>query len=377
MLHFIIKNFRPMGGAVARGNSRNRLQSNIVGLIRPELSPKHECIPSSQHRTHRPRVRSSTKEYLSALASGLFLLLVTSAPAQVASPGKAIPSAGLPAGAWTVISGLNIKGNYQLYGSAFNNTLLIHSTITGSLLIDGVQRVYIQGNTIGSIWMPGNLATDNVTIDGNEITQAKNDCIQLHDGPAKPTHVLIENNYIHDCGIGNPGNTNYHAIYDQVPDVTIQGNYIWNASSAISIRSSGIVQGNIITRVPFGGGIEYFSDHDAPVGSTLTLQGNVINTILTNSAAGLGSRRGLIVLGNGIGTTHRPVTNYNLSSNYLAVLNPAKDASGIYYDIYTQLALPAAALANNTLINLIPGSAYIGPNVIGSEQYDTYSHISQ
>ena len=355
MLHSIVLNLPPIADAV--------LLSFVATL--------------AALATNRPKVRSSIAEYLSVLASGLFLLLPTGAPAQTASMGKAIPSAGLPAGTWTVISGLNVQGNYQLYGSSSNNTLLIHSTITGSLLIDGVQRVYIQGNTIGAIWMPGNLPTDNVTIDGNEITQAKNDCIQLHDGPANPTHVVIENNYIHDCGMGHPGNTNYHAIYDQIPDVTIQGNYIWNASSAISIRSSGIVQGNIISKVPFGGGIEYFADHDAPVGSTLTLQGNVINTILTNSAASLGSRRGLIVLGNSIGTTHRLVTNYNLSSNYLEVLNPAKDASGIYYDIYTQMALPNATLANNTLINLIPGSAYIGPNTIGSEQYDTSSHTAQ
>jgi hypothetical protein len=321
-------------------------------------------------------VRSSITKYMSVLTSGLFLLLAMSAPAQIGSLGKAIPSAGLPPGVWTVISGLNVQGNYQLYGSTFNNTLLIHSTITGSLLIDGVQRVYLQGNTIGSIWMPGSLATDGVTIDGNEITQGQNDCIQLHDGAVHPTHILIENNYIHDCGIAHPGNTSYHAIYVQVPDVTIQGNYIWNASSAISIRSSGIVQGNNITKVPFGGGIEYFSDHDAPVGSTLTLQGNVINTILTNSAAAWGSRRGLIVLGNSIGTTHRPVTNYNLSSNYLEVLNTAVDNSGIYYDIYTQAVLPSAMLAHNTLVNLIPGSLCLGLYAVGSEQYDTCSHIA-
>ena len=49
--------------------------------------------------TKQSKVRSSIKEYLSALASGLFLLLATSAPAQTAGLGKAIPSAGLPAGA--------------------------------------------------------------------------------------------------------------------------------------------------------------------------------------------------------------------------------------------------------------------------------------
>ena len=296
------------------------------------------------------------------------------AVASFTAAGKAISSAAIPPGKWNIISGLNIKGNYQLYGSGANGTLLINSKISGSLLIDGVQRVYIQGNTLGSIWFPDHLGTDNVTIDGNEITKGVNDCIQIHDGSVRPTNLVIKNNNIHDCGIGHPGSGLYHAIYDQVPDVAITGNHIWNATNAISIRSSGVVQGNFIEKVTNGGAIEYFYDHDAPPGTTLTIQGNLIRTTLTNSAQVWGTRRGLIVLGTGIGSGYRPVSTYNINGNILEVLNKSVDSSGIYYNIYTQLDLPGAKLSHNTLVNLIPTGGYLGPNKVGYEEYDTRSH---
>jgi hypothetical protein len=290
--------------------------------------------------------------------------------------GTASSSAGMPAGNWNVISGLNIKGNYQLFGGQANGTLLINSKISGSLLIEGVQRVYIQGNTLGSIWMPDDMPTDSVTIDGNEITGGENDCIQIHDGSVRPTHIVIENNSIHDCGVGHPGSSLYHAIYVQVPDVAILRNHIWNATAAISIRSSGLVQGNVIEKVTNGGAIEYFSDHDAPPKTTLTIRGNTIRTTLTNSRQTWGSRRGLIVLGNGIASNHRPVSSFNVSSNFMEVLNTAVDDSGIYYNMYTQLDLPNARLSNNTLINLIPTGGFVGPKAVGSEEGDTRSHSS-
>ena len=299
-----------------------------------------------------------------------------SAVASFTAAGKAISSAAIPPGKWNIISGLNIKGNYQLYGSGANGTLLINSKISGSLLIDGVQRVYIQGNSIGSIWLPDSLGMDNVTIDGNEIAGGMNDCIQIHEGSVRPTNLVIKNNNIHDCGVGHPGNGLYHAIYDQVPDVTIKGNHIWNANSAISIRSSGLVQGNIIEKVTIGGAIEYYSDHDAPPNSSLVMQGNVIITSLTNDAKGWGSRRGLILLGNGIGSNHRPVSRFYLDSNLLEVLNTSVDPSGIYYDIYTQMDLPNASLTHNILVNLIPTGGYLGPYTVGYEEYETQSHIS-
>jgi hypothetical protein len=310
--------------------------------------------------------------YFRVLTTALFLLpTLTAAPVVNALPttSASVP----PTGNWRIISGLNIQGDYSFSGHANDGVLLINSNITGSLRIDDVDHLYLLGNTIGSIWMPGLNATTNVTIDSNEISQGQNDCIHIHDGGVYPTNLLIENNNIHDCGVAHPGSTLYHAIYDQVPDVVIQGNHIWNANAAISIRSSGVVMGNLIEQVPFSGGIEYYSDHDAPPGSTLTLQGNTVRTVLTNSAEAWGSRRGLIVLGNGIGTTHRPVSSFALDRNVLVLLNTAVDPSGIYYDIYTQVSLPNAQLTNNTLLNLIPTGLYLGPNRVGLET-DTQSH---
>jgi hypothetical protein len=288
--------------------------------------------------------------------------------------GKASASTTMPAGNWRVISGLNIRGNYQLFGSGANGVLLINSRISGSLLIDGVKHVYVKGNTIGSIWFPGDMPTDDVTINGNNIVGAVNDCIQIHDGTDRPTNIVIENNDIHDCGTGHPGSGLYHAIYDQVPNVIIRSNHIWNARAAISIRTSGLIQNNVIENVTNGGAIEYFSDHDAPWGSTLNLVGNTIRTALTNTRAQWGSRRGLVVLGNGIGSGRRPVSHFVLKSNFLEILNRAKNSSGIYYDVYVQMDLPNAKLSYNSLLNLIPNGFYVGQHTVGSETGDRHSH---
>jgi hypothetical protein len=288
--------------------------------------------------------------------------------------GKASASVTTPSGNWTVINGLNIKGNYELFGSGADGVLLTNSKISGSLLIEGVKHVYVQGNTIGSIWFPDDMPTDDVTINGNEIVGAVNDCIQIHDGTDRPTNLVIENNDIHDCGTGHPGSGLYHAIYDQVPDVIIRNNHIWNARAAVSIRTSGLLQNNVIENVTNGGAIEYFSDHDAPPGSTLNLEGNTIRTTLTNTRALWGSRRGIVVLGNGIGSDHRPVSHILLTNNFLEVLNTAKDSSGIYYDVYTQMDLPNARLSGNTLLNLIPSGDYVGQHTVGSETGDKHAH---
>ena len=265
-----------------------------------------------------------------------------------------------------VISGLQIAGDYKLYGSKFDGALLTNSTITGALKIDGVKNLYVQGNHLNAIWFRGQQPTDTVTIDGNDIAGADNDCVQIHDGPAHPTHILIENNDIHDCGVRYPASGLYHAIYDQVPDVVIRQNHIWNAKSAISIRSSGVVDGNAIERVTNGGAIEYFSDHGAPGQSSLILQNNVIVSTLTNAPSALGTNRGLIILGNSIGANQRAVATVVLQHNTVKVLNTAQDSTGTYFVVYTQVASPAVKLSGNTFTNLIPKGACIGPRPVDS-----------
>lgn len=282
-----------------------------------------------------------------------------------------------PATTGLVLSGLDIKGDYTLYGSKFDGATLTNSTITGVLKIDGVQKVYVHGNHLNSIWFRGQDPTDDVTIEGNEIAGAANDCIHIHEGAAHPTHVVIENNDIHDCGVKYPASGLYHAIYDQVPDVFIKGNRIWNAKSAVSIRSSAVVEGNTIERVTNGGAIEYFSDHAAPDHSSLVLQNNVIRSTVTNAPSAMGTNRGLVILGNGIGTNKRAVFSFVLEHNTLQILNTARDDSGTYFVVYTQMALPNLKLSNNRLINLIPDGEFIGPIPVKAESNDVRSHSTE
>ena len=256
---------------------------------------------------------------------------------QTRNASAALTHGALPApGKGLVGSGLRIQGDYTIYGNHFNGATLTDSTITGALKIDGVHDLHVQGNHLNSIWFRGQQPTDGVTIERNDISGAANDCIHIHDGGAYPTRVLIVNNDIHDCGSQYPASGLYHAIYDQVPDVVIRQNHIWNAKSAISIRSSGIVDGNTIERLTNGGAIEYFSDHAAPTGSSLILENNVIVSTLTNAPSALGTKRGLIILGNGIGANKAAVTSIALQNNTVRLLNTVADDSGQYFVVYTQ-----------------------------------------
>jgi Ricin-type beta-trefoil lectin domain-like len=275
-------------------------------------------------------------------------------------PGVALAEAHSPANG-PVISGLNIKGDYTLYGSQYNGAYLINSTITGSLKIDGVKNLYVKGNHLNSIWFRGQQATDTVTIDGNDIGGAPSDCVQIHDGGVLPTHVVIENNDIHDCGEQYPASGLYHAIYDQVPNVVISRNHIWNAKSSISVRSSAVVDGNVIERVTNGGAIEYFSDHAAPPQSSLVLENNVIVSTLTNAPSVLGTNRGLILLGNGIGTNKPAVQYFVLQQNSVKILNTSQDATGKYSVVYLQVPATTLKLSGNVFTNLIPNGACVGP----------------
>ena len=282
---------------------------------------------------------------------------------------------GSPAITGTVISGLDIKGDYSLYGSKFDGVTLTNSTISGALKIDGVRRLRVTGNHLNSVFLRGQDATDDIVIDNNEISGATNDCVHIHDGGRQPTHVVLENNNIHDCDVQYPASGLYHAIYDQVADVVIKNNFIWNAKSAVSVRSSAVIQGNVIERVTNGGAIEYYSDHSAPPDSTLVLENNVIRSTLTNAPSVLGSARGLLVLGNGIGTNRRSVSSFIVQDNIVELLNAKRDSTGKYYVVYTQVALPNGQVSNNSFITLIPDGEYIGPIPLKNTSNNVYSHI--
>lgn len=271
----------------------------------------------------------------------------------------------------TVISGRYIAGDYNVHA----NTVFQNSTVLGVLRVDA-SNVVIQNNKLRGIWIPGSNPTNNVRITGNEITGAANDCVDVNDGPVSPIGLVIENNHIHNCGTAWPGNPHFHAVYVQVPGVTVRYNTIWNVNSPISMRSSGIVEYNNISQIPCAGGIEYFSDHDAAPDQPLIIRNNVIISTLHNCSTGGNfwhSYRGLLVFGNGIGTNKLAVHTFIVTQNYLRVLNTTSDPSGVYLPVYTAIREPGMTLYHNWLINEIPTGGFIGPNAVGSED-DYKSH---
>ena len=107
--------------------------------------------------------------YFRVPTTALFLLatLTATSLAGTATTASDLPATSAsvpPTGNWRIISGLNIQGDYSLSGHTYDGVLLVNSNITGSLRIDDVDHLYLLGNTIGSIWMPGLYATTNVTI---------------------------------------------------------------------------------------------------------------------------------------------------------------------------------------------------------------------
>jgi Right handed beta helix region len=273
-----------------------------------------------------------------------------------------------------VMEGLNVRGDLELYGSRYDGVTLTNSTVTGAVKIDGVQDLVIKNNHLNSIWFRGNDPTNRVTIDHNEISGAQRDCIQLFEGTNPPHEVIIQNNIIRNCGVDFPTSSLYHAIYDQVPGVTIQGNYIADARAAISVRSNALIENNSIEQVTFGGAIEYYSDHDAAPGSELTIKGNSISTMLKDDP---GKNRGLIVLGNDIGSGKRAVPFIYVQDNKLAVLNrQEQQGNGKFSDIYVQANAPIIRVESNLLVNLIPNGLFISVPV-GVDSGNQKTHDQQ
>ncbi len=270
---------------------------------------------------------------------------------------------------------LHVDGDYALYGSANDNVELTGATIIGTLKIDGVHNVVVRDSHVKNVWFRDAQPSDNVVIEHNDISMADGDCIHIFDGAAHPTHVTIRDNNIHDCGLAHPNSDLYHGIYDQVPGVLIEGNCVSNARSAISIRANTTVENNVIDKISSGGGIEYFSDHDAEPDSRLVLCGNTILSEVHNQPGSGNSNRGLIILGNDIGKGKRAVASYDVRENKVVVLNSEEQQGGAhFFNVYVQGNHPQALFTGNTFVNLIPRGQFIGPSSVGQEVGDAKSH---
>lgn len=308
------------------------------------------------------------------IGSGCYGVIVgqtTTMPVRAAGSAQRAPISG------TVheITGLKVDGDYELYGSKYDNLKLVGASIGGALKIDGVHNVTIVDSHLRNVWFRGKNPTQMIVLKHNEISMAPGDCIQLFEGATPPTDVTIVGNRIHDCGLAFPNSDLYHAIYDQIPGVVIRGNCISHSRSAVSVRSSATIENNLIQDIPSGGGIEYFSDHNAGPGSHLVIAGNTLVSAL-RSQPGTGSvNRGLIVLGNDIGKGTRSVSDYLVRDNVVVLLNrEEQQGNGRSFDIYEQGEHPSARFVNNTLVNLIPGSRFIGPARGGIEIGDLETH---
>jgi Right handed beta helix region len=294
--------------------------------------------------------------------------------------GRAASAPGTPAGTYrTVISDKTFHGDVYLYDSS--DTLFINNTIiNGNLAIDGATNVYVKGNTIerGEIWFRDESPSNNVVIDGNEIFGSGADGIQLYQDTGghyvNPTNVRIINNEIHDTGITYPGSGLYHGIYDMVPNVLIENNLFYHNKDAVSIRNSGTISRNFFRNNLANCAIFYEPNHDAPAGSTLLIENNVIDSQVINEEGGLGTNRGLIGLGNGPSV---PVTHYIVRFNTVVVEDTVNDGTGNYWDILTQFAFSSGKTGDfygNILVNSL-NTNYLGFNAstYESDNYETQS----
>lgn len=195
-------------------------------------------------------------------------------------------------GQWDrIIEGKVLTKTLTLDGSGFDNSLLRNLVIKdvkgdGILLrnvnnvrIENIQIYDVTGNGI-RLSMSG--STSDVIIEGNRIIRAEKNGInagQRHKKGVDHKGLIIRNNVVKDTGLSGFRGL-HHGIYVQAQDFYIAGNMIINAAdgNGISVRSSGVVENNIIKGAGKSG-IAYYADHMSGVTKTLIVRGNEIADI--------------------------------------------------------------------------------------------------
>lgn len=236
---------------------------------------------------------------------------------------------GWPAGTWNWVY-QDVDKTTRLEVSHRDKVLIIDSIIHDvtndlGILISNSSNVQIKNSTVRNIidngnehgmgiylYRSDNLVVDNATVrelewsgtashahsihiyGGNNIT-IKNSDIYNVDGngitvETDNSNVLIDNNDIYNTGL-NPFSASapYHGIYAKAADTVIQNNRIRDAKdgSAISIRSTGIIQGNTLYNNKHAA-IAYWPDYPKGASNKLDIKNNVIwhdNYTTTNSKA--------------------------------------------------------------------------------------------
>lgn len=228
-----------------------------------------------------------------------------------------VDTSGWPVGTWNWVY-QNVDKTTRLEVSHRDKVLIIDSTIHDvaddlGILISNSSNVQIINSTVRDITDNGNehgmgiflyrsdhVVVDNATVrnlkwngtsthahavhiyGGNNIT-IKNSDIYNVDGngitvETDNSNVLIDNNDIYNTGL-NPFSASapYHGIYAKAPDTVIQNNCIHDAKdgSAISIRSTGIIQGNSLYNNKHAA-IAYWPDDPKGASNKLDIKNNVI-----------------------------------------------------------------------------------------------------
>ena len=199
-----------------------------------------------------------------------------------------------PPGQWdTIIENQDFTSSLIL-DTGDDNTLIInskfHDFVGRGIQLRNVSNVYIKdcefynmrsGGSLGqgtAIHLRSSGSTDRVTIDGNLIHDIARDGIKGSDG-ASHTNLVIKNNTIFNTGTDDVDGTigQCHNIYIQTPGFSIENNLVYNALGGhnLSVRSSGIVRGNVILGNAVKGAIRYFNDHDAGPSDVLIIENNV------------------------------------------------------------------------------------------------------
>jgi Ca2+-binding RTX toxin-like protein len=189
-----------------------------------------------------------------------------------------------------VIENLILNDTLSLSGHEWDNTLIRNVTIRNVSSGDGitlrdVNNVRIENCTIDNVEHTGirlalDGSTEDVIIVNNSITNTGANGIsagQDYSRGEDQKNLQIIGNYIENTGLnGGTNEPDHHGMYIQCTDFLIKDNYIVNSTdaNALSVRSSGVITGNLIDGAERCG-VTYYADHMTGPSDTLVIEDNV------------------------------------------------------------------------------------------------------
>lgn len=214
-----------------------------------------------------------------------FLLRMALAVCLGAAP---LPAAAESGGFARVIEGKTFHETLRLEGPEWNDTLVRDVVIRGAegngILLRGVRNVRIESSTIedvsrSGIHLSARASTRDVRIVGNRIARTGRDGIsstQRRGRGVDHPGLVIADNVISETGLAGEDGL-YHGIYVQSTDFLITGNRVSDSrdGNGISVRSSGVVRGNVVIGTGKSG-IAYYSDHMRGGSDRLVIEGNTV-----------------------------------------------------------------------------------------------------